>query len=174
MNELDQQQDVCSLFGGTYVPKVIEDSGSVDFSKPIKGKYECEVVEIRHAAGEKRDGSGDTWENLTLKLKATRDLEGDPSYNRFLDKTFWAGTNDWNDDEDKWKKDLCDCLYTAGLDLPATADVESFLALNDKIAGQKIFVSAYGNKNGKQVVRIVKELKVKEEDKANAMPFDLA
>lgn len=175
MEDLGLASEVKDLFGGTWEPEVIEDSDQIDFSKPIRGKYECEVKGISYNSGEKQDGSGDKWENLTLKLKVSGDLEGDNSYGRFLDKTFWLGTSDWNDDPDKGKKDLCNCLYTAGLELPSSVDNEAFVTHGTDLEGKKMFVSAYPNKKGKQVVRVVKELKLKEKEETTgqAMPFNL-
>jgi hypothetical protein len=162
-------QQVTSLFGGTWEPEVIEDTDSVDFTKPVRGKYICEITGIEHNTGEK---DGKEWENYKLKLKAVEDVDGDKSNGRFLDKVFWMGTSDWNDDPDKGKKDLFNCLHTAGLALPPATDSSVIIMHGDKLIGSKVNVTAYPNKKDKQIVRIVKEFKLKDDKKETPFPIE--
>lgn len=160
MWEQDDAEYAKNLFGGDWQPEVMEDQ-EIDFDKPIKGKYVGELKEVTNNTGEK---DGKPWENIKLKIQITEDVEGDKSFNRFMDKVFWAGTNDWNDDPEKWLKDSCSFLATIGAKLPAAGTKEAVLQALNAAIGKPVCMRCYVAKEKQRTV-IVKEFKKDEPKK---------
>lgn len=167
---------------GDWTPNVVEDSVSIDFSKPVRGKYIAEFNDLVHREGDSEKGH---WENLTVKFKITEDVEGDKSNNRIVSKTLWGGTSDWNEDPDLWLADYLSILITSGIGLPfngrkpVPGDLPLILSHFDSVKGSKANLSCYPGKKKKngdinQIVRVVNEFKLKgvpgDTDKAPSIP----
>ena len=163
-------QDVLDLFGGKPFERV-EDSEGIDFDKPIKGKYVARIVKLERYSGQSDKciddvnltGDYDFW---SLNLQVEEDMEGDKGGNRYLSKTYSNTANRFQDDPDEGAKKLMQDLFTADVKYEVKKETDSTChtiieALSPQIIDQLVNVSAYGSKKGKQVVRIVAELKLK-------------
>lgn len=167
---MSELQKVMDLFGSDGIELVkAEDSAGLDFDTPIKGKYLARIVEMVRRVGTS-EKSGKDYDFYALKLQVEDDVEGDKSGKRYLDKTFFNGVSDYNEDADKGVKDLFNALFTAELlDKVEFTSTDKYLAAEEiapQLVDKLIKVSAYKGKTGKQVVKIVNEFKLtkKKED----------
>lgn len=158
-------QKVMDLFGAKEIIE-IEDTGSIDFDKPIKGAYRCRIVELNRVVGEKNDNEYDFY---SLSTQVEEELEGDRASNRYLRKTYSNTVSKWQDDAAEGKRRLMNDLFTAGLleglSIVSTDPDDAVAEIAPQIVDKMVNMRAYGNK-GKQSCKIVKEfkdLKVKEE-----------
>ena len=170
----DNVQFVMDMFGGNVVLEKEEDKDGIDFSVPIKGKYVCRIVALERKAG-KSEKTGNDYDFFALKMQAEEDVSGDPSFSRMLDKTYFIGTSEYEDDPDAGVKRLFNDLFTADIlqsvNITCKDRYEAIAEIAPQIVDKLVNVSAYKTKNGKQAVRIVdafklKEAKKKEEDES--------
>lgn len=143
---------------GDWEPVVMEELDAPDFSKPIKGRYKAVIETVEYKEVEKKDGDG-TWEIINLKMKINEDIDGDKSFNRKIDKAFFMGTSDYNDDPIAGYKNLLNCLKSADLyeDWMKSDDIKgTILKMDGVLKDCEVFVTAFP-KNNKQQIRIVKQ-----------------
>ena len=168
-------QKVMDLFGAKTFEKV-EDSVGIDFEKPIKGKYKARIVKLERYSGQSdkcvddvnTEGLYDMW---SLSLQVEEDVEGDKSGNRYLSKTYSNVANRFQDDPNEGASRLMQDLFTADIKYDVVKEADSTChtiieAIAPQIVDQLVNVSCYASKKGKQVCRIVAELKVSK-DKSN-------
>lgn len=151
------KQMVMDMFNG-WEPIAVEEQDVKGFDEPIKGKYECEIKDLSYKTiVGKSDGK--EYEVITMKMKCVKDLEGDVSLNRNIDRSYFLGASDYNDDPLAGYKRLLTDLKSADLYDPAVVglfDITDAVAfLKDKIVGKIIKVTAFPQK-GKQQIRIYK------------------
>ena len=161
------QKQVEELFEG-FEAKVTEDSEVKGFDEPIKGKYEAEIKSIEYKDLKKKDGSGE-FELIQLKMKITKDVEGDVSLMRNVDKSYFMGTSEWNDDPIAGYKNLLNDLASSGLytEDMKTGNIRGAVEeMKKTIVGKPVFLSMFPKKL-KQQVRIVKK---SDGTKADAKP----
>lgn len=138
-------------------PVVMVEQEAPDFSVPIKGRYMAEIESLEYKELEKKDGSGDKFELISMKLKACEDIDGDKSFNRKLDKAYFMGTSEWNDDPLAGYKMLLNNLKSNDLyeDWMKTDAIKNSVdKMNTELAGKTVFITAFPKK-GKQQIRIV-------------------
>lgn len=143
-------EELAAMFGGQILKN---DDKPIDFSVPIKGKYLATVTEFSRIKDEKKD-------LIRLKMKINKDLEGDKSFNRIVDKSYWLTDSDYSTAQDNIVK-LANDLYTMGtfdkFELPdgqITVDnVDVLLKMN--IIGDEVKLSCYKTNTGKQAVKII-------------------
>ena len=145
---------------GDWQPRVVEEQDDVDFSVPIRGKYDVEILKVEHKKIETKVGEKDV---INLKAKVVADVSGNPSFRRWLDKTYWMGENQFADvpDKDDGIKQLVSALTTMGVDfvLSSKDDYEQVAKdLTTSIVGEIVRVRAYPSKTNKdkQVVTFVR------------------
>ena len=145
---------------GDWQPRVVEEQDDVDFSVPIRGKYDVEILKVEHKKIETKVGEKDV---INLKAKVVADISGNPSFRRWLDKTYWMGENQFADvpDKDDGIKQLVSALTTMGVDfvLSSKDDYEQVAKdLTTSIVGEIVRVRAYPSKTNKdkQVVTFVR------------------
>jgi hypothetical protein len=142
---------------GDWEPVVLEEQDAPDFSKPIRGKYKAVIETVEYKEVEKKDGDGN-WEIINLKMKINKDIEGDKSFSRKIDKSFFMGTSDYNDDPIAGYKNLLNCLKSSDLyaDWMKSDDIRgSIEEMNTKLKDKEVFITAFP-KGDKQQIRIVK------------------
>lgn len=165
--DLEQLQ---KMFNG----KIVENEDKViDFDKPIKGKYRARITELKRMTGVGKT-SGNDYDFIVLKAQITEDVEGEKSFNRYIDKIYGLVDSEFATAKDNMARLVSD-LYTAGLlsDIELTDDnPETLVGIAGLLIDKIICVSLYPNKpkDGKpekQVVRIVKEFDVKAPESTN-------
>jgi hypothetical protein len=159
-SKIDQ---IKNLFGGDFAPEVIEDSEGLDFDKPIKGKYVCRITGLERRAGTSQK-TGNDYDFFALKLQAEEDVEGDRSANRYLDKTYFVGTSQYEEDPDGGIKKLFNDLFTAGvlegIDITSTDKYEVAESLGPQLVDKLVKVTCWASKKGNQIVKVVNEHKL--------------
>ncbi len=138
-------EQLANVFGGTVVAN--EDK-QVDFAVPIKGKYLAKVTAFERQITEKMDA-------VKLKMQIFKDIDGDESFSRFMDKTYWLTDGKLSTAQDNITK-LGNDLFTMGIfddqevpDAPMTKDnIDDLLALT--VVGKEVKLScwAYNKKDG--------------------------
>ena len=159
-------KQVEDLFEG-YEVKVTEDSDVKGFDEAIKGKYEAEIKSIEYKDLKTKDGRD--MELIQLKMKITKDVEGDVSLMRNVDKSYFMGTSEWNDDPIAGYKNLLNDLASSGLysEDMKTGNIRGAVEeMKKTIIGKPVFLSMFPKKL-KQQVRIVKK---SDGTKADAKP----
>jgi len=159
-------KQVEDLFEG-YEVKVTEDSDVKGFDEAIKGKYEAEIKSIEYKDLKTKDGRD--MELIQLKMKITKDVEGDVSLMRNVDKSYFMGTSEWNDDPIAGYKNLLNDLASSGLysEDMKTGNIRGAVEeMKKTIVGKPVFLSMFPKKT-KQQVRIVKK---SDGTKADAKP----
>ena len=143
------------LFLDDWEPVENEELDIKSFSEPIRGKYIVEVEGLEFKEIEsKKDGK--KYELISMKLKVAEDVSGDISMNRFLDKAYFLGTSEWNDDPLAGFKRLLNDLKSVGLydeTMKQEPTVISISQIEEKVKGSKFQVTAFPKKD-KQEVRI--------------------
>jgi hypothetical protein len=160
------QKQIEDLFEG-YEVKVTEDSDVKGFDEAIKGKYEAEIKSIEYKDLKTKDGRD--MELIQLKMKITKDVEGDVSLMRNVDKSYFMGTSEWNDDPIAGYKNLLNDLASSGLysEDMKTGNIRGAVEeMKKTIVGKPVFLSMFPKKL-KQQVRIVKK---SDGTKADAKP----
>ncbi|MCP3683345.1 MAG: hypothetical protein GY861_11710 [bacterium] len=155
---------VKDLFGGDYAPIINEDSEPIDFNKPIKGKYRCAIQELKRMEGIGKN-SGEPYDFYVLKMKVVEDAEGEPSFNRYMDKTYSNTVSKYQADATEGRKKLMNDLFTAGIEFDVTRETDStpdtiLAEIAPQLVDKLVNVSAYPTKAGRQAVRIVNEFKL--------------
>jgi hypothetical protein len=157
----NEQTDWDTLYPGM---KIVENEDvAVDFNKPVKGKYVCKITKLERRVGTGKD-SGKPYDFFTLKMKAVKDVSGDPSNNRFFDKTYSNTDSEWSTAEESLNKLLND-LKTCGALGKCKASkggIEGIEQIAPMLVDMEVNVSAYPSKN-KQTVRIVNQFKAEDE-----------
>jgi hypothetical protein len=164
------QKQVEELFEG-YEVVVTEDSDVKGFDEAIKGKYEAEIKSIEYKDLKTKDGRD--MELIQLKMKITKDIEGDVSLLRNVDKSYFMGTSEWNDDPIAGYKNLLNDLASSGLytEDMKTGNIRCAVEeMKKTIVGKPVFLSMFPKKL-KQQVRIVKKSDGSKEDKKPASKF---
>jgi hypothetical protein len=175
----ETKKSLDELFPG-WTPEAIEDSEGLDFDKPIKGKYVVRIISLDRVAGEK---NGRAFDFVGLKTEAVEDVDGDPSHNRRLEKTYGCldQTVEYGEGksfdvvaEDELKKLLND-LFTAdlvrGLSL-TKGGFDGLLECADQLVDKTMNVTCWASKKGKQIVKVVKEHKGKKEESSDSIAWD--
>ena len=160
------EKQVADLFEG-YEVKVTEDSDVKGFDEAIKGKYEAEIKSIEYKDLKTKDGRD--MELIQLKMKITKDVEGDVSMLRNVDKSYFMGTSEWTDDPIAGYKQLLNDLASSGLftESMKTGNIRGAVEeMKKTITGKPVFLSMFPKKT-KQQVRIVKK---SDGTKADAKP----
>lgn len=152
----EEQKENLDMWGD-WEPVVLEETDSPDFSKPIRGKYKAEItgIEYKEVKSTKTD---ETFELIGMKLKVVEDLEGDPSFSRILDKAYFMGTSEWNEDPIAGYKNLLNNLYSSELyeEWMKSDNIRGNVEkMNSVLVGKKVFITAFP-KGGRQQIRIVK------------------
>ena len=163
MSEQLTEQQIMDLFEG-FVPEPKEDRDVKGFDEPIKGKYEAEIESIEYKDIKTNDGR--EFEVIALKMKITKDIEGDTSLLRKVDKSYFMGTSEWNDDPIAGYKQLLNDLASAELytDDMKTGNIRGAIEkMSTTIVGKPVFLSMFPKKD-KQKVRIVKRSSAKKEE----------
>lgn len=143
---------------GDWEPVVIEESETPDFSKPIKGKYGAEITGLEYKEV-KSTTTEETFELISMKMKVTKDIEGDPSFKRLLDKAYFMGVSQFNDDPIAGYKRLLTDLNSSGLYadwMKTQGGIKDAVAkIAENVVGKTVFITAFPKKD-KQQIRIVK------------------
>jgi hypothetical protein len=172
MEQLTERQ-IEDLFEG-FVATPVADEDVKGFDEPIKGKYEAEIKSIEYKDIKKKDGSGE-FEVISMKLKITKDVSGDKSLLRNVDKSYFMGTSEWNDDPIFGYKRLLNDLASAGLykEDMKTGNIRGAVAKMGKdLIGKPVFLSMFPKK-GKQETRIVTPSSAKEEPAKSVSKFNV-
>lgn len=159
-------KQVAELFEG-YEVKVTEDANVKGFDEAIKGKYEAEIKSIEYKDIKTKDGRD--MELIQLKMKITKDVEGDTSLLRNVDKSYFMGTSEWNDDQIAGYKNLLNDLASSSLytEDMKTGNIRGAVdEMKKTIVGKPVYLSMFPKKE-KQQVRIVKK---SDGTKADAKP----
>lgn len=165
------EQQIADLFDG-FVATPVADEDVKGFDEPIKGKYEAEIKSIEYKDIKKKDGSGE-FEVINLKLKITKDVSGDRSLLRNVDKSYFMGTSEWNDDPILGYKRLLNDLASAGLyrEEMKTPNIRGAVEkMGKELVGKPVFLSMFPKK-GKQETRIVTPSSATEEKSKPASKF---
>ena len=167
---------VKDLFGGEFVPEIQEDSEPIDFNKPIKGKYKCRIVELKRMEGVGKS-SGEPYDFYVLKMQVVDDVEGEASFNRYLDKTYSNTVSKYQEDAAEGKRKLMNDLFTAGISFDVTRETDStpetvLAEIAPQLVDKTVNVSAYATRAGKQAVRIVNEFKLTGEKSTSKVSED--
>ena len=109
--QLNEKQ-IMELFDG-FTATPADDADVKGFDEPIKGKYEAEIKSIEYKDIKTKDGRD--FEVINLKLKITKDVAGDVSLMRNVDKSYFMGVSQWNEDPIAGYKQLLNDLASAGL-----------------------------------------------------------
>ena len=137
-------------------PVVMVEQEMPDFSIPIKGRYIAEIESLEYKELERKDGSGN-FELINMKMKICEDIDGDKSFNRKIDKAYFMGTSEWNDDPLAGYKMLLNNLKSNDLyeDWMKTDAIKNAVdKMNTELAGKQVFITAFPKKD-KQQVRVV-------------------
>ena len=156
---------------GDWEPVVLEETESPDFSKPIRGKYKALIESVTYKDLESK--SGDAFEIIEMKMKISEDIEGDKSFSRKIDKAFFMGTSEWNDDPIAGYKSLLNCLKSADLyeDWMKNDNIRGAVErMNDELKDSEVFITAFPKKD-KQQIRIVKPKDAVRADDSPASKF---
>jgi hypothetical protein len=152
--QLNEKQ-IMELFDG-FTATPADDADVKGFDEPIKGKYEAEIKSIEYKDIKTKDGRD--FEVINLKLKITKDVAGDVSLMRNVDKSYFMGVSQWNEDPIAGYKQLLNDLASAGLyhEGMKTGDIRGAVeAMGKTIVGKPVFLSMFPKKD-KQQVRIVR------------------
>jgi len=147
-------------FLSDYQPQKQEDA-SGEF-KPIKGAYVCRIESIKHMQGTS-ERTGNDYDFYSLKVQVIDKVEGETAPNRYLDTIF--------NNDDKGLGQLCDALFTAGLEVDKNSQElfdESLAELKDKPINIRAWVRPKMKKEGDNwVPKVPEELvqKIKVVDK---------
>jgi len=152
----EEQKEKLDLWGD-WEPIVLEEQDAPDFSKPIRGKYKAEItaVEYKEIHSEK---TGEDYELINMKLKVTDDIEGDKSFSRMLDKAFFMGVSQYNDDPIAGYKSLLNCLKSSELyaEWMKSDNIRGNIEkMNEELLGKEVYITAFP-KGDRQQIRIVK------------------
>ena len=157
----EESNDWESLYPGM---KIVENEDvEVDFNKPVKGKYVCKIVKLERKIGTGKE-SGKPYDFFTLKLKTVKDVSGDPSNNRFFDKTYSNTDSEWSTAQEQLNRLLND-LSTCGALAKCRASkggLEGLEEIAPMLVDIEVNVSAYPSKS-KQVIRIVNKFKAEDD-----------
>ena len=155
-----EQQQVMDIFGGKLVE--IEDTGNIDFEKPIKGAYRARLVSLKRYSGESDKCENGVYDMWSLNMQVEETLEGDKGNNRYLSKTYSNVIGKYQEDAEEGCNKLANDLFTAGVlqqcEITKKVKMEVIEEIAPQIIDKLVNVRAYGRKN-KQVCRIVKEFK---------------
>lgn len=161
----DTLKKISEIFGGELVEN--EDFEPIDFTKPIRGGYLVRIVELKRVTGESDKGTYDFW---AKKLQVEETLDGEKADKRYLDKTYSNTEGNFDGKvipaEDGGRK-LINDLFTAGIlekcTIPeGTTDQQAIIeALAPQLVDKTMFIRAYPSRNNRQIIRVVKKLKVK-------------
>ena len=156
MVELTQteQDKLTELFPG-WTPVVNEEKSLTDFDKPVKGKYNARIVELKRLDGISK--TGNEYDFLSLKMQVTGTHSGDNASNRYMDKTYSMMDSEWSTAEEDQRKLLND-LFTAGIFnsfVPEKPGIDGLLEESGALMDKSLTISAYGTKKGKQAVKII-------------------
>lgn len=149
-------EEVCNLFDGWEVMPT-DDRDVKGFDEPIKGKYDAEIKSIEYKDIHTKDGRD--MEVIQLKMKITGDVSGDASLYRNVDKSYFMGASQWNEDPIAGYKQLLNDLASAGLykEEMKTGNIRGAVSdMQKTIVGKPVFLSMFPKKD-KQQVRIVKK-----------------
>lgn len=166
----EQLKKVKDLFGADFSPEAIEDN-SVDFDKPIKGGYKARIVGLKRFQGESEKCEGGVYDMYSLNLQIVETIEGDPADNRYIGKTYSNTVGKYQEDANEGRKKLMNDLFTGNVqyDVVREADTTADGVIEQiapQIVDQVVTVRCYPGKDKKKtVVKIVKELKVKDSGK---------
>jgi len=163
---------VLELFEG-FEPTETEDRDVKDFSEPIRGKYEAVIEGIEYKDIKCKDGS--EREIIQMKLKIINDVSGDFSMKRKVDKAYFMGTSEWNEDPIAGYKNLLNDLASSGLysEDMKTGDIRGAVKeMGTTLIGQQVFLNMFP-KSDKQQVRIVKPLSKKAPEAKVASKFQV-
>ena len=144
---------------GDWKPIDSEELEAKPFSEPISGKYLCAVESLKLESFKSKAGVDFTI--IKMKLKIQEDIEGDISRHRMLDRSYFLGTSEWNEDPLNGYKQLLNNLYNAGYYQDWMAGVseseigEYIEKIRPLVEGKTIIVTAFP-KDGKQQTRIYK------------------
>ena len=161
------EKQVMELFDG-FIATPVEDDEVKSFDEPIRGKYEAEIKSIEYKDIKTKDGRD--FEVINLKLKITKDVSGDVSLMRNVDKSYFMGVSQWNEDPIAGYKQLLNDLASAGLysEGMKVGDIRGAVETMGKtLVGKPVFLSMFPKKD-KQQVRIVRPSTG--EDKGSAKP----
>jgi len=144
-----------ALFGesfGEFKEEVI-----VDFNKPINGKYRARIDNLTRRTGTSQN-TGKDYDFLSLKLQIFEDVDGDKSFNRFVDVTCFLQDSEYATAKESFAK-LVNGLYINGVldDVEfAEGTPEELLDVAGVLVDKTVSIVAYKNKSGKQGARLVK------------------
>ena len=159
----EQLNKIKDLFGAEWTPEVIEDERK-DFDKPIKGGYKARIEGLTRYTGESAKCEGGVYDMYSLRLQVVETIEGESAENRYITKTYSNTVGKYQEDAEEGRRRLLNDLFTGNVQYDVIreddATAENVIEqIAPQIIDQVVSVRCYATKQGKQAVRIVKEIK---------------
>lgn len=174
--QLNKVKDLFNEDGVDFTPEAIEDEGEMNFDKPIKGGYKARIVSLKRYQGESEKCETGKYDMYAMSLQIVELVDGQEAVNRYVSKTYSNTESTFKDKvtpASDGKRRLMNDLFTGGVkyDIVREANTTAEQVVEQiapQIVDQVVSIRCFPGRNvdkktgeKKQIVKIVKEIKVK-------------